>query len=110
MSDKTKNILTVILWLLLLISLAWYIALAWEIKSTKDSLNAFNSTVEWIKDIDQRIADNSAKYKELEQQKKDIAQMQNELHEENQWLRQERDEQTNSFLEWLWLIESRQAQ
>ena len=110
MSEKTKNIITIILWLLLIISLAWYIVLAWELHTTKQSVDAFNNVVEWIKSIDQKIADNSAKYQELEQTKKDISKMQSDLHTENQQLRLERDEAQTSFLEWLWLIESRQAQ
>lgn len=110
MSEKIKNIITVILWILLVGFLCGYIVLAWELRATKESVDAFNNVVEWIKSIDQKIADNSAKYVEAEEQKKSLAEYQKQLHSENEQLRQDRETAQNSFLEWLWLIESSQAQ
>ena len=58
MSDKTKNIITVIVGLLLVIFICWYIVLAWELRASKDVISEFQTTIDWIKDVRAKIAEN----------------------------------------------------
>lgn len=110
MSDKTKNIITVIVGLLLVIFICWYIVLAWELRASKDVISEFQTTIDWIKDVRAKIEDNSNKRTEKDQKIKTLEQQKIDLHNENEQLRQTEEEAISWFLEGLWLIESRQAQ
>ena len=66
MNEKTKNILTIIMWILLIIFLWWYLVLAWELQTTKAELYEaqwYQRDVERVQEIKEKMKQNSDSWK-----------------------------------------------
>ncbi len=110
MTEKTKNLITAILALIILVLISGYLVLAWELKSTQKVVADFQLAVDSIKSLDTQIASNSAEYQSIEEKKKNLTERQEELHDINNSLRVERENAQTQFLSGLWLLQSSQAQ
>lgn len=110
MTERTKNILTIALSIIIFVLISGYLVLAWELRTTQKVVADFQWAIDSIKSLDTQISSNSAEYESIEEKKKNLTERQWELHELNKSLRAERDEAQTQFLSGLWLLQSSQAQ
>lgn len=110
MKERTKNIITTMLVIVIVLLISGYLVLAWELRTTQKVVSDFQWAIDSIKSLDSQISSNSAEYESIEEKKKNLTERQWELHELNKSLRAERDEAQTQFLSGLWLIPSSQAQ
>ena len=110
MKERTKNIITTMLVIVIVLLISGYLVLAWELRTTQKVVSDFQWAIDSIKNLDTQISSNSAEFQQIEEKKKNLTERQGELHELNKSLRAERDEAQTQFLSWLWLIPSSQAQ
>ena len=110
MTERTKNILTIALSIIIFILISGFLVIAWELRETQNSLKGFQWAIDSIKSLDSQISSNSAEFESIEEKKKNLTERQWELHELNKSLRAERDEAQTQFLSGLWLLPSSQAQ
>lgn len=110
MTERTKNIITTMLVIVIVLLISGYLVLAWELRSTQKVVSDFQWAIDSIKSLDSQISSNSVEFQQIEEKKKNLTERQGELHELNKSLRAERDEAQTQFLSGLWLIPSSQAQ
>lgn len=110
MKERTKNILTIALSIIIFVLISGFLVIAWELRETQNSLKGFQWAIDSIKSIDSQISSNSAEFESIEEKKKNLTERQWELHELNKSLRAERENAQTQFLSGLWLLQSSQAQ
>lgn len=114
MSEKTKNIIAVICWIIMILLFAWYIVLAWELHDAK----SFQRDVDRISEIDQETKNNSTLWwvyqNSMEKEVKDVKakweKKQAKLQLKNKELNEEKEEIQRRNVESLGLKMSSQAQ
>ena len=110
MKERTKNIITTMLVIVIVLLISGYLVLAWELRTTQKVVADFQWAIDSIKSLDTQISSNSAEYEIIEEKKKNLTERQWELHELNKSLRAERENAQTQFLSGLWLLQSSQAQ